>query len=114
MSTEFVKSGFKYVIPELLKEFEFHGICKDSHLSTNANFDNDVVRLLMSVVNKREENAINAQIEHNKKQQAPQKSQQTFRPNQLILVSLYIAIILLSPEYLKCGYGFCSEENCDQ
>lgn len=71
-----------------MKEFEFHGICKDSHLSTNPNFDNDVVRLFMSVVNKREETMINAQIELNKKQQAPQKSQQTFRPNQLILVSI--------------------------
>ncbi len=87
-----MKSGFKYVIPELLKEFEFHGICKDSQLSSNPNFDNDVVRLLMSVVNKREENALNTQIELNKKQQAPQKSQQTFRPNQLILVRIYVEL----------------------
>ena len=82
-----MKSGFKYVIPELLKEYEFHGISKDSHLSNNPAFDTDVIRILLSVVNKKEDNIVNSQIELNKKQQATQKSQQTFRPSTLILVS---------------------------
>ena len=86
LSTDFVKSGFKYVIPELLRENEFNSISKDSHLINNPNFETDVIRVLMSVVNKKEEAVVNNQIEFNKKQQAAQKSQQTFRPSTLILV----------------------------
>ncbi len=93
MSTEFVKSGFKYVIPELLKEHEFHGISKDSNLTINPNFDNDVIRMLLSIVNKRDEVALNNQIEFNKKQQLPAKLQQTFRPSPILV---FISSILLN------------------
>ena len=100
LNPDFVKSGFKYGIPDLLKEYEFHTILNDSRddKQTNliniqkernkkdSNLDNDIVRLLLSIVNKREEAAINSQIELNKKQQGPPKAAQTFKPS-LIFVS---------------------------
>ena len=80
-----MRSGFKYVIPDLIKEYEFHGTTKDNYQNSNPNFENDVLRALLSIVNKREEVAVNNQIEFNKKQQAPPKSQQTFKPSLLLV-----------------------------
>ncbi len=74
------------MIPELLREHEFQGIAKDQPLLNNSNFDNDVVKLLLQIVNKKEESSINSQIEANKKQLAPPKAAQTFRPS-LILIT---------------------------
>ena len=86
LSAEFVKAGFKYLMPELLRENEYQGLVKDTNVIHNQNFDNDVVRLLLQIVNKKEESAINSQIEANKKQQGPPKIAQTFRPS-LILIT---------------------------
>ncbi len=85
-----MRSGFKYVIPDLIKEYEFHGTTKDNYQNSNPNFENDVLRALLSIVNKREEVAVNNQVEFNKKQQAPPKSQQTFKPS-LLLVNLNLS-----------------------
>lgn len=108
LNPDFVKSGFKYVIPELLKEYEYHTISNDTRedqKQTNliniqkernkkdSTLDNDIVRLLLSIVNKREEAVINSQIELNKKQQGPPKIAANFKPN-LILVYRHIFIIL--------------------
>ena len=86
MSPEFVKSGFKYVIPELLKDYEFHSIAKDHQLTNNPNFDNDVVRISLAIVNKREDAAAQNQLEAGKKQQAPPKTIQTFRPSLILVI----------------------------
>ncbi len=87
LSSEFVKSGFKYVIPDLLREHEYQGLNKDHSHNNNASFDNDVVKLLLQIVNKKEESSLNSQIEANKKQLGPPKSAQTFRPS-LTLVKI--------------------------
>ena len=73
-------------MPELLREHEFQGVVKDQSLINNPNLDTDVVRLLLQIVNKKEESSINSQIEANKKQQGPPKAAQTFRPS-LILIT---------------------------
>lgn len=86
MNFDFVKSGFKYQIPDLLKEFEYQGLGKEHPLTTNPNFDNDIIRVLLQIVNKRDEASINSQIEAGKKQQGPPKPNQSFRPS-LIFVS---------------------------
>lgn len=87
LSSEFVKSGFKYVIPELLREYEYHCIFKDQPtqlFTNNPEFDNDVVRSLVNIVNRREEIETNTQIDANTRR--PRVSQ-NFRPS-LILVSI--------------------------
>lgn len=81
-----MKNGFKYQLPELLRDHEYQGLLKDQPLTTNPNFDSDVVRLLLQIVNKREDIAINSQIEASKKQQGPPKLAQAFKPS-LILVN---------------------------
>lgn len=86
LSAEFVKSGFKYLMPELLREYEFQGVVKDQSLINNPNLDTDAIRLLLQIVNKKEEASINSQVEANKKQQGPPKASQTFRPS-LILIT---------------------------
>lgn len=73
-------------MPELLREYEFQGVVKDQSLINNPNLDADVVRLLLQIVNKKEEASINTQAEANKKQQGPPKAAQTFRPS-LILIT---------------------------
>lgn len=82
-----VKSGFKYFIPELLKEHEFLGF-KDQRDSAQitASLDPEVLRHLTSIVTKREETNANSQIEANKKAPALPKQQHTYRPS-LILVT---------------------------
>lgn len=103
LNPEFVKSGFKYGIPDLLKEYEFHTIANDSRddqtnkpssliniqkerNKKDSNLDNDIVRLLLSIVNKREEAAVNSQTELNKKQQGPPKPAQTFKPSLIFVI----------------------------
>jgi len=86
LSAEFVKSGFKYLMPELLREYEFQGVVKDQSLINNPNLDTDAIRLLLQIVNKKEEASINSQVEATKKQQGPPKAAQTFRPS-LILIT---------------------------
>jgi hypothetical protein len=121
LNPEFVKSGFKYVIPELLKEYEFHTISNDSrddnkpgHLiniqkernKKDSNLDNDIVRILLSIVNKREEAAINTQIELNKKQQGPPKAAQTFKPS-LIFVRYLFTYLFFAQNILSTnGFHF--------
>jgi hypothetical protein len=81
LSGEFVKNGFKYQIPDLLREFEFQGIPKDQLSSTSTSFDNDVVRVLLQIVNKREETSAQGQIDLGKNKQIVPKTTQTFRPS---------------------------------
>ncbi|CAF0769772.1 unnamed protein product, partial [Brachionus calyciflorus] len=85
LSAEFVRSGFKNQIPDLLCEYEYQSIGKDQTISNNSNFDNDVVRALLQIVNKKEESAVNAQIETSKKQSVPAKISQTFRPSLILM-----------------------------
>jgi hypothetical protein len=88
LSSEFVKSGFKYVIPELLREFEYHGIYKDQPnqiFTNNPDFDNDVVKSLINIVNRREEMETNTQIEVNARR--PRVSQ-NFRPSLILVILL--------------------------
>ena len=104
LNPDFVKLGFKYVIPELLKEYEFHTISNDSRDDNkpnnliniqkernkkDSNLDTDIVGLLLSIVNKREETAVNTQIELNKKQQGPPKAAQSFKPSLLFVYYYY-------------------------
>ena len=92
LSSDFVKMGFKYVFPELLKDYEFHSINKDPNLSKNPNLDGDVVRTLLAIINKREENVVKNEL--HKKQQVPQKSQ-SFRPNLILVIikNLFVSFI---------------------
>ena len=90
LSAEFVKNGFKYQIPDLLREFEFHGISKEQVLANNnSTFDYDVVRVLLQIVNKREESSAQGQIDAGKNKQIPPKTTQTFRPS-LSYVRLFL------------------------
>lgn len=86
LSYDYVKGGFKYVLPELLKESEFSSFYKD-HSSTGS-FDADVLKCLTAIVHKREETNINNQIEASKKIQATQRLNQTYKPN-----PIYVLII---------------------
>ncbi|RNA31995.1 mediator of RNA polymerase II transcription subunit 12 [Brachionus plicatilis] len=85
LTSEFVRSGFRNQIPELLSEYEYQSIGKDQPISTNSNFDNDVIRVLLQIVNKKEESNVNSQIEASKKQSLPAKTSQSFRPSLILM-----------------------------
>ncbi len=71
----------------MLRDNEFHSALREQSFSNNPNLENDVMRTLVQIINKREEANINNQSEANKKQQVPIKTpQQTFRPS-LILIT---------------------------
>lgn len=85
LSTDFVRLGFKYQIPDLLRDYEYMSVSREQPISTSTNFDNDVVRVLLQIVNKREEASVNNQIEASKKQAVPAKVTQTFRPSLILM-----------------------------
>ena len=87
LTSEFLRAGFRNQIPELLSEYEYQSIGKDqpNSVSTNSNFDNDVIKVLLQIVNKKEEANINNQIEASKKQAMPAKTSQAFRPSLILM-----------------------------
>jgi hypothetical protein len=92
LSADFVKGGFKYYIPEIVKEAEFGGIVRtDQPLNINPNFDSDALRLLISIANKKEEASMSGTQmsgDAGKKQQAPPKLiMPTFRPSLILITS---------------------------
>jgi hypothetical protein len=74
LSGEFVKNGFKYAMPELLKESEYQG-AKEAFLAS-ASLEADIYKNLMAIVMKREEaNTFNDAVKkQNLKQTNPFKS----------------------------------------
>lgn len=55
MSSDFVKSGFKYAIPELLREYEYQGLGKEQPLTQSSTFETDTERALLQIVARRED-----------------------------------------------------------
>lgn len=60
MSADFVKSGFKYAIPELLRDYEFQGIGKEQALTQNSTYDNEIMRALLQMVGRREDSLLSS------------------------------------------------------
>lgn len=58
LNPEFVKNGFKYVIPDLLREYEFQGLGKEQPLTQSQTFDSDIMRALLHMVARREDSSL--------------------------------------------------------
>lgn len=87
LNAEFVKMGFKYPIPDVLKECEFQGIGgRDNQVVNNPAFETDVVRMLLQIVNKKDETMALSQMETSKNKQISSKTAQSFRASLIYVI----------------------------